>query len=65
MEIKTEELKEEKREEEGIPVKRGDDGDDISAAVRETVSHIVDVICSQVRTQNNYRDVLNGRYEGR
>ena len=51
MEIKTEELKEEvKREEEGIPVKTGDDGDDISAAVRETVSHIVDVICSQVRT---------------
>ena len=50
MEIKTEELKEDVKREEGIPVKRGDDGDDISAAVRETVNHIVDVICSQVRT---------------
>ena len=51
MEIKTEELKEEVKKKEGIPLKRGDDGDDISAAVRETVSHIVDVICSQVRAE--------------
>ena len=55
MEIKTEQLKEEIKREEGIPVKRGDDGDDISAAVRETVSHIVDVICSQVRALKVYR----------
>ena len=32
--------------EEGIPFKPGD-GDEIAAAVRETVSRIVDVICSQ------------------
>ena len=50
MEIKTEELKQEDEKREGIPLKTGDDGDDISAAVRETVNHIVDVICSQVRT---------------